>query len=78
MPTSMVDSLNPSATTLALAFASKEVLKPAAFELSCAPQRLTVETSVLFGTLLGPAVVVTAQDPDADRERIHTDTDNDG
>ena len=28
MPTSMVDSLNPSATTLALAFASKEVLKP--------------------------------------------------
>lgn len=27
MPTSMVDSLNPSATTLALAFASKEVLK---------------------------------------------------
>jgi regulator of protease activity HflC (stomatin/prohibitin superfamily) len=28
MPTSMVDSLNPSATTLALAFASQEVLKP--------------------------------------------------
>jgi regulator of protease activity HflC (stomatin/prohibitin superfamily) len=28
MPTSMVDSLNPSATTLALAFAGKEVLKP--------------------------------------------------
>lgn len=28
MPTSMVDSLNPSAGTLALAFASKEVLKP--------------------------------------------------
>lgn len=28
MPTSMVDSLNPSATTLALAFASREVLKP--------------------------------------------------
>ena len=27
MPTSMVDSLNPSATTLALAFASREVLK---------------------------------------------------
>jgi regulator of protease activity HflC (stomatin/prohibitin superfamily) len=28
MPTSMVDSLNPSATTLALALASKDVLKP--------------------------------------------------
>jgi regulator of protease activity HflC (stomatin/prohibitin superfamily) len=28
MPSSMVDSLNPSATTLALAFASNEVLKP--------------------------------------------------
>jgi regulator of protease activity HflC (stomatin/prohibitin superfamily) len=28
MPTSMVDSLNPSATTLALAFAGKEVFKP--------------------------------------------------
>jgi regulator of protease activity HflC (stomatin/prohibitin superfamily) len=28
MPTSMVDSLNPSASTLALAFASKDVLKP--------------------------------------------------
>jgi regulator of protease activity HflC (stomatin/prohibitin superfamily) len=28
MPTSMVDSLNPSATTLALAFAGQEVLKP--------------------------------------------------
>lgn len=28
MPTSMVDSLNPSATTLALALAGKEVLKP--------------------------------------------------
>jgi regulator of protease activity HflC (stomatin/prohibitin superfamily) len=29
MPTSMVDSLNPSATTIALALASNEVLKPA-------------------------------------------------
>jgi regulator of protease activity HflC (stomatin/prohibitin superfamily) len=28
MPTAMVDSLNPSATTLALAFASRELLKP--------------------------------------------------
>ncbi len=28
MPTSMVDSLNPSATTLALALASKDVLEP--------------------------------------------------
>jgi regulator of protease activity HflC (stomatin/prohibitin superfamily) len=28
MPTSMVDSLNPAATTLALAFASEQVLKP--------------------------------------------------
>lgn len=29
MPTSMVDSLNPAATTLALAFASEQVLRPA-------------------------------------------------
>jgi regulator of protease activity HflC (stomatin/prohibitin superfamily) len=36
MPTSMVDSLNPSATTLALAFASKEVLKPEAARLPAA------------------------------------------
>jgi hypothetical protein len=28
MPTSMVDSLNPSATTLALALASEQVLRP--------------------------------------------------
>jgi hypothetical protein len=28
MPSSMVDSLNPSATTLALALAGNEVLKP--------------------------------------------------
>lgn len=50
---------------------------PRAFEPSDAPPRLTIKTGVLFGTLLGPAVVVTAQHSDADRERIHIDTDED-
>src|SRR5579863_8927742 len=36
MPTSMVDSLNPSATTLALAFAGKEVLKAESARLPAA------------------------------------------
>lgn len=36
MPTSMVDSLNPSATTLALAFAGKEVFKPEVARLPAA------------------------------------------
>jgi hypothetical protein len=40
--------------------------------------KLTIKTSVLFGTLLGPAVPVTAQASDAGRERLHIDTDKDG
>jgi hypothetical protein len=51
---------------------------PAAFEPSGAPRRLIIRTCVLFGTLLGPAVVVTAPPSDAHRERIHIDTDKDG
>ena len=49
-----------------------------AFEPCGAPRRFTTQTCVLFGTLLGPAVVVTAQDTYADRERLHIDTDKDG
>jgi len=49
-----------------------------AFEPCGAPRRFTTQTCVLFGTLLGPAVVVTDQDTYADRERLHIDTDKDG
>jgi hypothetical protein len=42
-----------------------------AAEPSGAPRRFTLKTHVLFGTLLGPAVVVTAQDSDADRDQNH-------
>lgn len=48
---------------------------PGAFEPGGAPRPFAVETAVLFGTLLGPAVVVTTQDTDGGRERIHIDTD---
>jgi regulator of protease activity HflC (stomatin/prohibitin superfamily) len=40
MPTSMVDSLNPAATTLALAFASEQVLKPTEVSRPTEPPKL--------------------------------------
>lgn len=48
---------------------------PGALEPSDAARRLTIETCVLFGTLLGPAVVVSDPDSDADRAHIDSDTD---
>jgi hypothetical protein len=42
MPSSMVDSLNPSATTLAFALAGNEVLKPNGLPQPAEPLRLPV------------------------------------
>jgi hypothetical protein len=44
---------------------------PAAFAPSGAPRRLAMRTSVLFGTLLGPAVVVTGERIQNDSEKAN-------
>jgi hypothetical protein len=45
--------------------------KPAAFAPSGTPRRLATSTSVLFGTLLGPALVVTGERTQSDTDKAH-------
>jgi hypothetical protein len=45
--------------------------KRATFPPSGAPRRLAIRTSVLFGTLLGPAVVVSGERTQDDTQKAH-------